>query len=1013
MEQVVTGCGTAAQATTDRIVKSESPHPAEGRTAGFIQREIRICAACGTKFSSTSKNWFCPVCALLRAAGRDEALTEALDSAPYSELGSTETGPRSRTTPGLHAPGIVSRFENYEVMLDQDGNPIELGRGAMGVTYKAFDVDLRFSVVLKVINEKYVGDESARLRFLREARAAARVRHPNVASVFRLVKSSGVYFYAMEFVEGETLESLIRRKGRLEVSLTLEIASQVAAGLSAVYEENLVHRDIKPSNIMVRLWEDGQVTAKIIDLGLAKGVSEPESESVISIPGAFAGTPQFASPEQFAGLGLDIRSDLYSLGITLWEMLSGHAPFGGAAAELMYQHQHATPPTEKLIGIPAPVIALLEVLLNKDPNQRFQTPAQLQKALAAVRGAIGSGSQLMADVLRSAGDRATEKLRKAKQKKQPIRWVIVAGFCFVGALIAWFVFSGHAEFLFNERGTKTVPTEKSIAVLPFENISPDKDDGYFADGVQDEILNNLAEVTQLKVISRTSVMQYRGDNKRDLRQIAAALGVANVLEGTVRRDQNHVRVSTELVDAGNDTTIWADSYDRDLTDIFAIQSEIAQQVASRLSAQLSSGERENIEEKPTSNLEAYDLYLQARQMLRSAYPRSIFKERCLNTIALTEQAIQRDPKFALAYCWLAHIHDLLYRNRLDHTAERLALGDAAVNEALRLRPGLAEVHLAMAWHLWDCYRDIERARVQIAIATKVLPNDPDLLRLTASIDQVQGRWDDSTAGLERSVTLDPLNSGLLLSLADNYWFRRHYRDANRIYDRLIDLSPHQPLYPWMKAESTFEQKGDVTGVRAACEALPFSIKDDPGFIVNRVSYAMYARDFAAAKEIVSKSPNEEIFLGGAFGGADVPRQVYSLWLEFIQGNRPATEEFGAAREQLNRKVEADPTNPFLMSALALTDVALGRKEESINEARHAMEMRPISEDACDGSEIAKYAALVYVWAGQSDAAFEQLSRLVKIPSGLTYGFLKTTPELDPLRKDPRFDKLIAVLTPHE
>ncbi|MBV8215569.1 MAG: serine/threonine protein kinase, partial [Verrucomicrobia bacterium] len=446
MEQVVTGCGTAAQATTDRIVKSESPHPAEGRTAGFIQREIRICAACGTKFSSTSKNWFCPVCALLRAAGRDEALTEALDSAPYSELGSTETGPRSRTTPGLHAPGIVSRFENYEVMLDQDGNPIELGRGAMGVTYKAFDVDLRFSVVLKVINEKYVGDESARLRFLREARAAARVRHPNVASVFRLVKSSGVYFYAMEFVEGETLESLIRRKGRLEVSLTLEIASQVAAGLSAVYEENLVHRDIKPSNIMVRLWEDGQVTAKIIDLGLAKGVSEPESESVISIPGAFAGTPQFASPEQFAGLGLDIRSDLYSLGITLWEMLSGHAPFGGAAAELMYQHQHATPPTEKLIGIPAPVIALLEVLLNKDPNQRFQTPAQLQKALAAVRGAIGSGSQLMADVLRSAGDRATEKLRKAKQKKQPIRWVIVAGFCFVGALIAWFVFSGHAEF---------------------------------------------------------------------------------------------------------------------------------------------------------------------------------------------------------------------------------------------------------------------------------------------------------------------------------------------------------------------------------------------------------------------------------------------------------------------------------------------------------------------------------------------------------------------------------------
>jgi hypothetical protein len=316
----------------------------------------RVCPTCGHVFSGAMK--FCPVCMLRKALG--------------GKSGSGEPAPVSR------------RLEHYELVTDEHGKPIELGRGAMGVTYKAFDVDLRCPVALKLISERYLGDESARLRFLREARAAASVRHPNVASVFHLGRNGEDYFYAMEFVEGETLE----RSGRLQVKLALEIARQVSAGLAAVHKQKLVHRDIKPSNIMVNLEAEGAVTAKIIDLGLAKAVYEASSQVGISAAGAFVGTPEFSSPEQFAGVAVDIRSDMYALGATFWYMLSGKAPFGGTAAELMHQHLHAPLAIEQLGQIPQPVAMLLEVLLEKDPTIRFQSPTQFLNALPTVMGAM-------------------------------------------------------------------------------------------------------------------------------------------------------------------------------------------------------------------------------------------------------------------------------------------------------------------------------------------------------------------------------------------------------------------------------------------------------------------------------------------------------------------------------------------------------------------------------------------------------------------------------------------------
>ena len=364
----------------------------------------RVCPSCGNEFSGAVE--FCPVCML------HGALADDVESGESSSEGVIK--PKSQD--------VARRFQHYEVVVGEDGRLVELGRGAMGVTYKALDVDLRCPVTLKVISEKYLGDESARLRFLREARAAASVRHPNVASVFHLGRSAEGYFYAMEFVEGETLHNLIKRSGRLEAKLALDIATQVAAGLAAVHRQALVHRDIKPSNIMLSLDHAGVVNVKIIDLGLAKVVNEAGFQTAVSTPGAFAGTPEFASPEQFAGVGVDIRSDLYSLGVVLWEMVTGNGLFRGSPPELMHQHQHAPVPLEQLEGLPQPVIALIEVLLEKDPRRRFQTPAELLELMPTIASAIEEGCTITyeSSAQMPAGD-SHARIRKAPKRRGPER----------------------------------------------------------------------------------------------------------------------------------------------------------------------------------------------------------------------------------------------------------------------------------------------------------------------------------------------------------------------------------------------------------------------------------------------------------------------------------------------------------------------------------------------------------------------------------------------------------------
>jgi TolB-like protein/Tfp pilus assembly protein PilF len=586
----------------------------------------------------------------------------------------------------------------------------------------------------------------------------------------------------------------------------------------------------------------------------------------------------------------------------------------------------------------------------------------------------------------------------------------------IGSLLAWFFFFGAGRQFFDHRSAETPPTEKSIAVLPFENISVNKDDAYFADGVQDEILNNLAKIAQLKVISRTSVMQYRPEAKRDMRQIASSLGVGSVLEGTVRRDGNRVRISTELIDASNDQTIWADSYDRDLTDIFAIQSEVAQTIASKLTATLSPEEKKRIEAKPTENLAAYDLYLRADELITSFRISTALgsgtEEPLREAINFLEQAVRLDPKFTLAYCALAQANGRLYRLH-DPTPERRALGDAAIDQAMRLQSDLPEVHLAYAVLLYHGYRDYEGAHVQLAIAGQGLVNSAEVFLLEGLIDRRQGKFEKAIREFNEAIAHDPHNSASIGDLGTTFYVTRQFAAAEKAYDRLIRLLPDQPMLKVQKAFNvTFMKTGDGTALWSAVAALPAPIAEDREVLSLRLNFALYDRDWRQAKEIIRKLRDGDDNGYFAYAGIPVPIGCYSILLARFQGEQSGSE-LATTREQLSQNVMKSPGNAELLSQLAVVDALLNNKEAAIEEAKRAVEMLPTSKDAVDGPCLLINLAVVYAWTNELDLAFETLGPLTKTPGGVYYGSLKRDPLWDPLRQDPRFDKLLAEVTPKE
>jgi TolB-like protein/class 3 adenylate cyclase/Tfp pilus assembly protein PilF len=556
--------------------------------------------------------------------------------------------------------------------------------------------------------------------------------------------------------------------------------------------------------------------------------------------------------------------------------------------------------------------------------------------------------------------------------------------------------------------------EKSIAVLPFENRSEEKANAYFADGVQDEILTYLAKIAALKVISRTSVMQYKSGVARNLREIAQQLGVANVVEGSVQRSGNRVRVNAQLVDARTDAHLWAQTYDRDLADVFAIQSEIAKAIVDQLQAKLSPNEKKAIEQPPTTDLAAFDLYSQAKSLLLTANFSATVDPDLQKAIKLLDEAVKRDPSFFDAYCQLARAHEFVYAvTESDHTPARLALAEAALQAAARLRPDAAETHLARAQYLYYGLRDYAGALAELEIARRALPNDPRLFELTGYILRRRGQQEEGLRNLERAVELDPRNVYTLQQIAGSYQFLGRYAETIAALDRALAIMPDHVETRTTREEYYFYWKADTRPLRQMIDVI---LAQEPNAIVSAAddwfSCALAERDSAAAEgALVALGDNpcwgeDAITLSHSFGEGLLARMT--------KDEARARTAFEAARAQQEKIVQAQPDYGPALCVLGLIDAALGRKDLALDEGRRAIALTPLEKDVNNGSRVLQYFAITAAWAGDKELALQQLEAGLRAPVAslmLSYGALKLLPFWDLLRGDPRFEKIVASLAP--
>ena len=552
--------------------------------------------------------------------------------------------------------------------------------------------------------------------------------------------------------------------------------------------------------------------------------------------------------------------------------------------------------------------------------------------------------------------------------------------------------------------------EKSIAVLPFENLSDDKQNSYFAAGVQDEIMSNLARIADLKVISRTSANLYKSENPRNSREIGEQLGVAHLLEGSVQRIGNRLRVNAQLIKARTDTHVWAQTYDRDVADLFAIQSEIAQAIAGQLSAKISPAERLAIERAPTTDITAFDLYSRAKNLVL-VLNNANDKGNLLRAADLLNQAVAHDPTFFQAYCQLGWVHDQLYHLHLDRTPARLVLADAAIQAAFRLRPDAGEAHLARGEHLYRGFLDYDGALAELEIARQTLPNDARLFELKGYIERRRpgGNQEEALRNLERAIDLDPRNFLLLQQTALSYTFLQRYRDEEAAYDRLLSIESNDAPSKITRAAAELDWKADTHPLHQAVDEVRAK---DPAAVqsiaAGWLGYALAERDPAAAADALAALGENSL---GPTTLRYSPRFLTGLIARMTKDDAKARAAFTAARAEQENLLRADPDDAGALSVLGLIDAALGRKEEALREGRRAVELLPVEKDAINGTRMIASLANIAAWVGDKELACEQLAIAIRPPSELSYGQLKLLPWWDPLRGDPCFEKIVASLAP--
>jgi serine/threonine-protein kinase len=567
--------------------------------------------------------------------------------------------------------------------------------------------------------------------------------------------------------------------------------------------------------------------------------------------------------------------------------------------------------------------------------------------------------------------------------------------------------SAHVQMPGNSGGVNAAVTATSIAVLPFENLSDDPQNAHFSDGVQDAILTDLANVAHLRVISRTSVLVYRG-TQRNVRDIAQQLGVTHVLEGTVQRDGKRVRVTAQLIDARIDHHLWAEHYDRDIADVFALESDLAQTIVGQLKIKLAPEEKAAIEKSPSSSVGAHELYVRARtELASSTYTRG--RQSRLDAIEFLNRAIQLDPSFLLAHCLLARVHSEMYLVGLDHTPARLVLAEEALENARRLRPDSGEYHLALATYVYGGHLNYDRARQELDIARRSLPNEPSVYELAGYVERRQGRWEQSMRDLEHAVELDPLNFDYLQQLAQSYAKIRDFSRLAATLDRALRIVPGDVGVRMKRAYVLLDWRADT---RPLHETFDVILAENPTFEASladyRIDLALCERDFATAEKALTSLPAE----GDTVEGFLFPKGWFEGAIRRAEGDSPGAQEaFTAARAEVEKIVREQPDYAEALGVLGLIDAGLGRKEDAVREGERAMALLPLEKDAINGALLSEYLAVIYAWVGETDRALEQLAMVAKTPGDLSFGQLKLRPVWDPLRNDPRFDEIVASLAP--
>ncbi len=799
---------------------------------------LRVCPKCGTEIPADAPEGGCPGCLLETGLG---LLARPSVAAENVETNDANTAPHTKKAP--HSAKTLTDFGDYELLE-------EIGRGGQGVVFRARQKSLNRTVALKVIGLGQWATKAHLTRFRREAESAASLEHPYIVPIYEVGEGDGSCYFSMKFIEGGQLDEVVRREP-MPIRRAVELIAKVARTVHFAHEHGILHRDIKPGNILL----DGKGEPHLTDFGLARLV---ETESTVTRTMEVLGTPSYMASEQAVGNNAQVTSatDVYGLGAVLYQLLTGHPPFaGGTTYETVRLVLDTEPRQPRLLNpkIDRDLATICLKCLDKDPQRRYSSALALAEDLER---------WLKHEPIRARRTGLVTRGRKWV-RRNPTSALLVASLVALAAAIGAMIWK--SEFV--QR-----PPTTGIAVLPFENLGDDKENALFADGMQDELLSNLAKIADLKVISRTSVMQYKSGVRRSLKEIAQQLGVSHVVEGNVRRAGNQVRVSVQLIDARNDTHLWAEHYERDVADVFAIQTEIAQQIANQVQAKLSAAEKAAMAERPTADPVAYALYIQAKAIADEWDWEGADKS--LNRKAeLLEKATQRDPNFALAYCELAKTKGDLYMGMISDPTKDLELAKKAAEAAVRVRPDLGETHLALARYYFNASfsatgapintANFDRAREELTIARRNLPNNSEALFIAARIDRHQN-LDSALANFQKANDLDPRNTEFAFWLGETYFEMRRYYEWEQLIKKCAASGTFKG--PWIQnwvAKIKLAQ-GDPVAAQSLLEQVPLDFSPIALIWQTRLKAALYLRDYDAVNRVIAATPAkfaDDTFLG--------------------------------------------------------------------------------------------------------------------------------------------------------